>query len=109
MNSNKIAEVRKLVEQSQQTGKRPNYGGEVKTRIRALLKDGISLYELASWTGISRGTLVNWVYKKQKNKFRKLKAVASPNSLPIQISLPSGVSIECSEVALIKNILEQFA
>ena len=109
MNPNKIKEVRKLVEQIQEIGKKPHYSDEVKARVTALLKDGISLSELAGGTGISRGTLVSWLQKKPKNKFRKLKTVAVPSSLSIKISLPSGVSIECNEVGLVKNILEQCA
>lgn len=107
MNPNEIKEVRKLVEEIQKIGKKPHYSGEVKVRVTALLKDGISLSELANGTGISRGTLVNWLQKTPKNKFRKLKAVPGPSSSSIRISLPSGVSIECNEVGLIKNILEQ--
>jgi DNA invertase Pin-like site-specific DNA recombinase len=110
MNPNKIKEVRKLVEQVQTLGKKPHYSDEIKFLAKQLLKDGVSLSELASGTGISRGTLVNWTeHKLKKNKFRKLRAVKESPLSPIKISLPGGVSIECMEVALIKNILEQIA
>ena len=108
MNPNKIAEVRKLVEQSQQSGKRPHYSEAIKTLAKSLLRDGVTRSELMSATGISRATLANWSGPAKQN-FRKLKAVPTPASqvAPIRLSLSNGVSIELSDVALLKSILEQ--
>ena len=59
MNQNKIAEVRKLVEQSHQSGKRPHYSDAIKMLAKSLLRDGVTYSELMGATGISRATLAN--------------------------------------------------
>jgi transcriptional regulator with XRE-family HTH domain len=111
MNSNKISEIRKLVELSRRNGSRPHYSGEIQALAKGLLKNGVSRTELANETGISRGTLVNWSEKSRQPRFRKVRTVANDASLKtqIKISLPSGVQIECADASILKNILDQCA
>ena len=109
MNPNQINEIRKLIAQARQTGKRPHYCDQIKSLAKALLKEGISRTELANATGISRGTIENWSKGRIKSRFRKLK-VANTSAAPdpqLKITLPSGIGIECSSVSLLKSILEQ--
>ena len=109
MNPNKITEVRKLVEQSQQSGKRPHYSDAIKMLAKSLLRDGVSRTEITAATGISRATLANWSGPAKQN-FRKLKAVPpAPQSVQLKVSLPNGVGIELSDVSLLKSVLEQCA
>ena len=111
MNSNKIAEVRKLIDQSQSSGKRPHYSDAIKTLVISLLKGGVTKSEITNATGISIGTIVNWTKKGRKQKFRKLKTTVSPSrgDAQMKVSLPSGISIEITDVLLLKFILEQLA
>ena len=109
MNSNKLAEIRKLAEQGRETGNRPHYDKEVKVLAKALFKSGVTHSELANATGICRATLVNWEKENRKNKFRELKAVDGPEDRQIQLKivLPNGVVIVVLDVSLLKSILEQ--
>ena len=111
MNPNKIAEVRKLIDQSQSSGKRPHYSDAIKALVKSLLKGGVTKSEIMNATGISIGTLVNWSKENRKQKFRKLKATAAPSTgeRRMRVSLPSGISIEVTDVSLLKIILEQVA
>ena len=110
MNSNKIAEVRKLIDQSQSSGKRPHYSDAIKTLVISLLKSGVTKSEIMNAAGISIGTLVNWSKEDRKQKFRRLKAVTSSSpDARVKVSLPSGISIEFTDVLLLKIILEQVA
>ena len=108
MNPNKITEIRKLIEQSQESGNRPHYSDAIKSLAKTLLKNGVSRSELANATGISRATLANWTKGSEKTQFRKIKVGQNPElqSSQLKVSLPSGVSIECSSVTDLKSILE---
>ena len=110
INPNKITEVRKLVEQSQQTGKRPHYSDAIKQLAKSLLKDGITRSELTNATGISRTTLANWSGPR-KQSFRKLKAVTTVamEGVSLKLALPNGITVEISDISLLKILLEQCA
>lgn len=109
MNPNKITEVRKLIEQSKQSGKRPHYSDAIKLMAKSLLKDGVSRAELNAATGISNATLANWAGPRRET-FRKLKAVSAPAlGAEVRVRLASGVCIELSDLSLLKMVLEQCA
>ena len=75
---------------------------------KSLLRDGVTYSELMGATGMSRATLASWSGPAKQN-FRKLKTVSTPapQVAPIKLSLSNGVSIELSDVALLKRVLEQ--
>lgn len=108
MSPKKIAKIRKSVEEGKEAGGRARYSEFVKSSAQQLLREGMRPTELSNSTGIGRATLFQWSRSLGKKKFRRLKVSTdkSQQAVELKITLPSGIHIECSSVAILKSILE---
>ena len=110
MDSKKIAKIRLLVERDKNLAPHARYSPFVRSVATELLRKGVSPTKISNSTGIGRPTLYQWRGAIRKKRFRKIKVsnVKPEIKTDLKITLPSGVSIECSSTEILKSILELY-